>query len=304
MRLKLLGTTVLTLGILGGACANPPTGDGPGAGGTGVSGSTGTASPTGSTGTTSPTGSEELVFRIEQVGGFVAVQYNLTQIPMFSLYGDGLVVTPGAQIEIYPAPALPAVAQERLSPDAIHLLLQAAIDAGLDKDRDIRNMMVSDLPTTVFTLTIDGQTHTTQVYGLGFDLGHKPDGMTEEEFQAFKDLAAFQAKATDLSWLPDGSITDEGAYEPAALRIFSSPYQPDPQLTEAPIAWPLTPGLDLFGGSLQSTPGGMRCGTVAADETASILPLAEEANQLTPWTSDGTQYGLLFRPLLPDESGC
>jgi hypothetical protein len=295
MRLKLLGTTVLALGILGGACASAPTGDGAGAGGTGSSGSTET---------TSPTGSDQLVLRIEQVGGFVAVQYNLTQIPMFSLYSDGLVVTPGAQIEIYPAPALPALAQERLSPDAIHLLLQAAIDAGLDKDRDIRNMMVSDLPTTVFTLTIDGQTHTTQVYGLGFDLGPKPDGMTEEEFQAFKDLAAFQAKATDLSWLPDGSITDESEYQPTALRIFSSPYQPDPQLTQAPIAWPLTPGLDLFGVSSQSTPGGMRCGTVAADETASLLPLAEQANQLTPWTSDGTQYGLLFRPLLPDESGC
>ena len=34
------------------------------------------------------------------------------------------------------------------------------------------------------------------------------------------------------------------------------------------------------------------------------MPLVEQANQLTPWTSDGSQYGLLFRPLLPDESGC
>ena len=230
MRLKLFGATVLSLGILAGACANAPTGDGPGDGGTGSSGSTGGS---GSTGPTSPTGSDQLVLRIEQVGGFVAVQYNLTRMPMFSLYADGLVVMPGAQTDIYPGPALPALAQQRLSPDAIKLLLQAATDAGLDKDRDLRTMTVSDAPTTVFTLTIDGQTHTTQVYALDFDLSSKPDGMSQEEFQARKDLAAFEAKASDLSWLPDGSVTDEGMYQPTALRIFSSPYQPDPELTQA-----------------------------------------------------------------------
>ena len=296
MRLKLFGATVLSIAILTGACANASTGDGPGDGGTGSS--------SGPTGPTSPAGSAKLVLRIDQVGGFVPIQYNLTRLPMMSLYADGLVVTPGAQIEIYPGPALPALSQRRLSPDAIQLLLQAAIDAGLDKDRDLRTMMVSDAPTTVFTLTIDGQTHTTQVYALDFDLGPDPVGMSEDEFQARKDLAAFQAKASDLSWLPEGSVTDEGMYQPTSLRIFSSAYRPDPELTQAPIGWPLTPGLDLFGESVQNAPEGMRCGTVAADAAAMLLPLAEQANQLTPWTSDGTWYGLSFRPLLPDESGC
>jgi hypothetical protein len=48
----------------------------------------------------------------------------------------------------------------------------------------------------------------------------------------------------------------------------------------------------------------MRCGTVTGEDAASLLGLAEQANQLTPWTSDGTSYALLFRPLLPDESDC
>jgi hypothetical protein len=51
-----------------------------------------------------------VVLRIEQSGGFVAVQYNLTRMPMLTLYGDGLYLTPGPQIEIYPGPALPALA--------------------------------------------------------------------------------------------------------------------------------------------------------------------------------------------------
>lgn len=297
MRLKLFGATVLSLGIFAAACANASTGGGPGDGGTGSS--------SGPTGPTSPAGSDKLVLRIEQVGGFVPIQFNLTRLPMMSLYEDGLVITPGVQTAIYPGPALPTLAQQRLSPDAIRLLLQAAVDAGLDKDRNLQTMLVSDQPTTVFTLTIDGQTHTTQVYALGFDLGPKPPrGMSPEEFQARKDLSAFQKEASDLSWLPDGSVTDEGMYQPTTLRIFSSPYQADPTLTKPPIAWPLTPGLDLFGASEQDTPGGMRCGTVAADEAATLLPLAQQANQLTPWTSDGKRYGLSFRPLLPDESGC
>jgi hypothetical protein len=244
------------------------------------------------------------VLRIEQVGGFVPIQFSLSRLPTFSLYGDGLVVMPGAQIDIYPGPALPALTQQRLSPEAIQLLIRAAMDAGLDKDRDFKTMTVSDATTTVFTVTIDGQTHTTQVYALDFASGPKPDAMTQEEFQARKDLAEFEAKTSDLSWLPAGSVTDEGMYQPTALRIYTSTYQQDPALSQTPIEWPLTPGLDLFGGSVQNASDGTRCGTVAADEAATLLPLAEQANQLTPWTSDGTKYGLLFRPLLPDESGC
>ena len=118
MRLKLFGATVLSLGLLAGACANS-SGDGSGDGATGSTGSTG---GTGSTGSTSPPVADQVVLRIEQSGGFVAVQYNLTRMPMLSLYGDGRYVTPGPQIEIYPGPALPALAQQRLTPEAIHLL--------------------------------------------------------------------------------------------------------------------------------------------------------------------------------------
>src|SRR4029077_20292443 len=48
MRLKLFGATVLSLGILAGACANAPTGSGPVDGGTASGGNdTGTPTPTG-----------------------------------------------------------------------------------------------------------------------------------------------------------------------------------------------------------------------------------------------------------------
>ncbi len=34
------------------------------------------------------------------------------------------------------------------------------------------------------------------------------------------------------------------------------------------------------------------------------MPAVRNANQISPWTSDGKTYGITFRPLLPDESGC
>jgi hypothetical protein len=290
MRSRLIGAAVLSIGLLASACANATTDDGAGDGG----------------GISYHTGATQVVLRIERGGGFVPIEYSLTDMPMFSLFGDGLVVIPGAQIEIYPGPALPAMSQMRLTPEAIQLLLQKAVDAGLDVDRDytdLGSIGIADAPTTTFTLTIDGQVHTTNVYALGM-LDTAPDGMDPDEFQARQDLLALQDYAMDLSWLPEGTVSDEGMFEPSGLRVFVGDYRPDDALVEPPIDWPLTPALSAFGDPVQNGPEGMRCGAVTGDDAAVLVPLVNQANQLTPWVSDGTRFGLLLRPLLPDETGC
>lgn len=290
MRSRLIGAVVLSIGTFASACANASTDDGTGDGG----------------GISYHAGAAQVVLRIEQGGGFVPIEWNLTNMPMFSLFGDGLVVIPGAQIEIYPAPALPALSQMRLTPEAIQLLLQKAVDAGLDVDRDytdLGSVGIADAPTTTFTLTIDGQVHTTHIYALGM-LDTAPDGMSPDEFQARQDLQALQNEALDLTWLPEGTVSDEGMFEPSGLRVFVGDYRPDDSLVQTPIDWPLTPGLSTFGDPVQNGPEGMRCGPVTGDDAAVLMPLVKQANQLTPWVSDGTRFGLLLRPLLPDETGC
>src|SRR5262245_18411153 len=54
-----------------------------------------------------PTGTDELVLRVEVTGRCVPPQVTLSELPQFSLYGDGRVITTGPVIQIYPAPALP-----------------------------------------------------------------------------------------------------------------------------------------------------------------------------------------------------
>lgn len=248
-----------------------------------------------------PHGSDEVVLRVELVGGFVPREYHLASFPWFTLYGDGRILTQGAQIEIYPQPALPPVVMRQVSARAIDRIAAAAVDAGLDRDARYSNASVADAPTTVFTLTVDGRTFTTEVYALGIE---DPTGDRDEEAARAR-IAAFHEDLTNLSgWIPADELGEEEVYEPDAWRIFVQPYgrdDVDEGLEQQPKDWPLSDRpLATFG-----EPGEVaRCGTVEGPDADAVLDAARDANQLTPWRSAGEEWRLIFRPLLPDESGC
>jgi len=250
-----------------------------------------------------PTGADQLVLRMDTAGGFVSPSYSMREIPTWSLYGDGRLITQGPQIEIYPPPALPNVLVTPISEDGVQAILQAAKDTGLmGPNADYPYGCITDMPVTTFTLIADGQTHVISAYALGHAQGPCPGADTE----ARDKLAAFQAKLTDLrSWLPEGSIGSDTPFDPSELRVYAQPYTGtgDPNLTEPPKAWPLQTPLAAFGEpseNLQDT----RCGVASGTDLTTLLAEAQRSNQLTPWTSDGTEYLLTFRPLLPDEHGC
>ena len=50
---------------------------------------------------------DHVLVRISSEGGFTPVEWTYTNFPVYSLFGDGTLVVPGAQIAIYPGPALP-----------------------------------------------------------------------------------------------------------------------------------------------------------------------------------------------------
>jgi hypothetical protein len=285
---RTVAAAVVAVALLAAACANEPGGTGQG-------------------GITHPTGSDRVVLRVSYEGGFVPVEYVLTQFPTFSLFGDGLIVVPGAQIEIYPGPALPAASERTVTEEGMQAILQAALDAGLgDGDRELTDMGsvgIADASTTVFTLTANGTTSTVKVYALGA-LDEQPAGMDDEEFALRQRLEDLVERLGVLDqWLPEGSIGDETTFDPAGYRLFVGDYRPDESVPQTPATWPLSTPLASFGEPTAALPD-VRCGAVSGGDWDSLEPAASQSNQLTPWVSGDTEYGIRFRPLLPDESGC
>jgi hypothetical protein len=287
MRSHVLAVTiVLALGLAG--CADP-------------------TSPGGGGAIDHPTGADEPILKITASGGFVPMEYLYTALPQLALYGDGTLVIPGAQIEIYPGPAMPAVMARTVSEDGIQAILRAALDAGLDRDgdySDLGRMGIADASTTVFELTVDGQTHRVTAYALGLE-GEQQAGQPGDVWEMRRSLQRFAERVGDLaSLVPEGSLGAEHPHDAAAAQLLVRAYQPDDQLPQEPIEWPLATSLEGFGDPADMLGDGTRCGVVGGDDWAALRPLADRANQLTPWTDADERFAVTFRPLLPDEPGC
>ncbi|HSJ50958.1 MAG TPA: hypothetical protein VLA90_06695 [Actinomycetota bacterium] len=279
----------LLVALVFAACGGVGDDEGPGSGGDGIE---------------HPSGADELVLRVHTGGGFVPVEFTLREIPGFSLYGDGRLIVTGPVIEIYPGPALPNLQVTRLTEEGVQAILEEARRVGLlDDDASYDYPCVTDVPTTTFTVSAEGRTHTVSAYALGFE-----DQMTADcpdvDVEARAALSAFWTKLGDLeSWLPEGSLGESEPFVPEEMRVYVMPYQGDPELEQEPIEWPLEGSPAEFGEPDRNLPD-YRCGVVSGDDLDLLLPLAERANQLTPWVADGDEVGLVFRPLLPDEDGC
>ena len=227
------------------------------------------------------------------------IQYNLTSIPMFSLFGDGL----------YPHTRcadrdLPGTCTSRARPTATvgrrdaGVLLQAAIDAGLDADRnyvDLGSVWSRTPPTTTFTLTVDGETHTSNVYALG-ELrrqGRRRDDARRSARRA-RSCRPSRQKASDLELAARAArrrtrVRTNADAARASSRATTSRTPPPHRRRSRGRSRPALPR-----SASQSRPDSKGC--VAAPWTAPTpersSPQAEQANQLTPWTSDGDRYGL------------
>jgi len=296
MNAKRIGITIAALAVLAAGCGRLNDGSGD-VGGSGGSGATGSAIP-------HPTGADELVLRVEYQGGFVPYEFTLSSMPVWSLYGDGTLITQGPQIEIYPQPALPSLVRTHITEDGVQAILEAAKDAGLmDGDANYGDQCIADAATTVFTTNANGSTSVVSAYAL--DVG-EPAGTCggKQDAKAREALAEFQAKMGDLkSWLPQGSVGADEPFDPTEMRVYVLAYQGDPELPQKAMDWPLDTPLSAFGEPLADGPQ-TRCGVITGQEFEQVYGAAQSANQLTPWVSEGTKYRLILRPLLPDEHTC
>jgi hypothetical protein len=266
------------------ACARP--GDVPG--GAGPSGHESSA----------PADADALVLRVEHIGGFVAPDQMVGRLPVVSVYTDGRVITQGPQILIYPGPALPNLLVQQLDPATVRGLVDKAVEAGVRSGADLGQPGVADAPTTRITVAAPGGTRTLDAVALTEAQADDPQ-LTVAQRAARAKLAAFVQELSDLSAAK--GMPEAQPYQPEAVAALARPYtKPSDGLPKQPdpVAWP---GPALPGETLSGTTG---CVKASGSDAAKVLAAAKAANAITPWTSGGKQWSVVFRPLLPDETGC
>jgi hypothetical protein len=249
-----------------------------------------------------PTGANEIVLRVFSHDGFVAPWYRLTQLPEFSLYGDGTVVVTGPTIAIYPGPAMPNLQTTKTSADAVQAILSAAREAGLfANDVDYGQPGITDMPVTSIVINADKTTYRSDIYALGMEAG--AGGLSMEQQQARAAINDLTGKLVDLTSFEPAELK-WAPYEYSALAVFSQAIDPGANTDSTEVQpnrleWPLG-DLSTLGEAVQ--PEGFRKVVVSGEDLAKLKPLLGEATQITVWTYGEGEYNLYFRPLLPDET--
>ncbi len=264
-----------------------------------------TASPTPtvapSLGIDHPTGATQIVLRMSTGGGFVAPGVLATEVPEFSLYGDGTVVfrdptaAPPAPVPddgIYRgAPFKTARLREGQMQD---LLAFAIGPGGLGMARDeYAPGGIADAPSTTFTLQADGRQKTVTVGALDFDQPQPGPDTTAR--------AAFRQLAAHLRQLDENGI-EAGPYAPSAYRGILADGAAG--VGGAPAHdWPWTFGPDTFTAPADPSAFATPTRTLTADDVAALKVSGTSggAQSIALRTDDGKVYLLSLRPLLPDE---
>lgn len=243
-----------------------------------------------------PDESPKLVLRIEQLGGFVPMDYAFRSQPQVVWMSDGTVYTVPPMIEIYPQPIQTGYEVAKFTPADVDALRRIAEEGGLLEDGDVKpdpnGPQVADASTAVFTyVEEDGTEHIVTAYALGID----PDSKR----QRLNDV--MMAAIDPASWVE--TMPESKLVTATTIRIGIAPYQADPDTPQEARAWPLQGSLAEFGEASEENAVTDRCGTLTGADLKAFLAAAEGANVLTPWTSDGKTYSVLVDPITPDEDG-
>lgn len=248
-----------------------------------------------------PTGATDIVLRMEEGGGFVPIEFNAAQAPLFTLYGDGVVIFQPLLTE-FPPPGADGITRHaawrtaQLDAGQIEELVTFALGpGGLGAARDSYTADgIMDAGNTIFTIDGGGVKKTVTINALGFDPPNNPDGPAR---------ASFKKLADRLRDFDNGGTIATDVYVPAAYRALIIEREPDPLMV--PVEWPWAEiGPDDF-----AQPAGDGSGppfphrTLSAAEVAA-MDLGEVSGGLQGLVlkgPDGKFYSFILRPLLPGE---
>ena len=251
-----------------------------------------------------PTDPGVVVVDLTTGGGFVPVEVSIDGRPEFRLYGDGTVLA-RPENETFPSP--PQLLRYRLTPEGIQTVLAAADDAGLlGEAPDYGQPMVTDVPTTILTIAVDGASVSHSAYALEFE---DDPGLTAAQREARQRFAGFAEYLRTLpTSAPDALAEEPAPYEPEAADVYVFEREVEPGFTapewpfdRLPTDWPPASSDTAFGGS---------CLTILGAELEPYLAPAEGEEWTALYASgekaDGSPrfWSMGIDLVLPGDTGC
>jgi hypothetical protein len=226
----------------------------------------------------------------------LAPQYEFGGLPGATIadgkFIDGMIAIP----TIYPGPIYIGLSTRAISAAGIDAIVaEAERDGLLGSKTDFSTGPLAGAVTAHITLIVNGVTH---------DLtGSLPgDGSTSASAPATP--AAFEAfwnRVTSIdTWLTADLGTSE-SYTPTSVGVMLTPPVDAPKdFTVQEKPWPLPGTFAKFGSAMGVAP--YRCGVVTGADLATLLPVVQDANQLTRFVdSTKAKVGLQVEVLLPGE---
>ena len=242
-----------------------------------------------------PSGEQDVVIKITNEGGFVPAGFMFSNLPSLLISGDGRVFTPGAMIEIYPGPLLPAISERSITDEGISKVLQLADDAGLlgePLDYSLPDGIgIADASDTVVVINVNGKVYEHRANALGFDM---PDGSPSTP--ARDNLNTFVTLVSDIAKVAgSGNVGDEQMFVPDQYRFQAMSVDPTQWTDPSPtiVQWPADIGIALD--------DSLQCATVDA---GAVDELFAEANQLTFFEEANVTYQLFVVGVLPGDATC
>lgn len=249
------------------------------------------------------TGATDVILRLEEGGGFVPMEFNASQAPSFTLYGNGVVVFQRI-VTTFPEPDAAGIVHStpwrtaKLDEDQVQELLEFAIvSSGLGGARESYVADgVADAPDTIFTVRAGGLDKTVRVNAL-FEM--------EQPGADSIARSAFFKLAQRLKDFDRGGTIDSDVYEPERFRGLIFEREAAPELKPIAWPWPAVKPADFKPGANDGTGGPAFPHRVMTADEIGALKIDDVAGGLQGPVlkgPDGKLYTFILRPLLVEET--
>ena len=237
-----------------------------------------------------------LLIKVTSEGGFINPTASLAALPQVDVDADGKIYTPVFASDTG-SPSVQPVAVRDVGTAGAQQILDAIRAAGLDKEEPSSGP-VADAGTSVFTVMVDGQK---VVNRFGNSLPAGPSRCLARRFRRSRPSCL---RPVGAPYRPNRNVEFEWRggrpYTALGYRVYVAPATDTGSPT---VASPLTTSLAEFGAPVQGEYGvdGLRAGVVIGPDATTLATALATAQAGTELTSDGQNFQVWIRALLPDE---